>query len=77
MQSLDNGILADSYVLLLDSLDGINDGDGVNVVPDVVIRNQSSVIFEVTLPYRRLWRYTVLAHGCDQHPVTTTTNLSN
>ena len=42
----------------------------------VVIRNTSSIIFQLSLLYRRLWTYTVLAHGCDEHMVMDSTYLS-
>ena len=69
-------VLADSYAILLDSLDGVDDDDGLKVIPNM-IRSQNSIIgFQVTLPYRRLWNYTVLAHGCEQYPVISNTIFS-
>ena len=75
---MNNQVLADSYAILLDSLDGVNGDDGIKITPKVT-RNQmqnSILVFEVTLPYRRLWNYTVLPHGCEQQPVTSNTILS-
>ena len=75
---MNNQVLADSYAILLDSLDGVNGDDGIKITPKVT-RNQmqnSILVFEVTLPYRRLWNYTVLAHGYEQYPVTSNTILS-
>ena len=72
---MNNQVLADSYAILLDSLDDVNGDDGIKITPKVTrnhIQN-SILVFEVTLPYRRLWNYTVLAHGCEQHPVTSNT----
>ena len=27
-------------------------------------------VYELTLPFRRVWNYTLLAHGCEEHPIT-------
>ena len=76
---MNNQVLADSYaIILLDSLDGVNGDDRIKVTPKVT-RNQmqnSILVFQVTLPYKRLWNYTVLAHGCEQYPVMSNTILS-
>ena len=43
-----------------------------------VSKNENSVVMlEVLLPLRRLLNYTVLAYGCDEHPVMEATELSN
>ena len=76
---MDNQVVADLYAIILASLDGVNDDDGIKVTP-IVTRNQmqnSILVFQVALPYRRLWNYTVLAHGCDQHPVMSASSISN
>ena len=69
-------MLAGSYTILLNSLDGVNDGNGAKVTTSNVTANRRLVTVEVVLSYRRLWRYCVLAYGCDQRPVTSTTILS-
>ena len=76
LQSLENQILANSYAISLTSFDGERKDDGTKFVPSVEIENESSLLFQVSLPSRRLWNYTVLAHGCDKHPVMDTTFLS-
>ena len=70
-----------SYSLLLRSIDGHHDGFNENatlLVPTIAIRNERSILLEVMkkLSFRRLWNYTVLAYGCDEHPVTKTMELS-
>ena len=75
LQSLNNQILADSYVISLNSFDGEN--NGMELVPNIDSINESSVVFQFSLLYRRLWNYTVLALGCDEQPVTEATVLSN
>ena len=47
-------------------MDGQSEDDGAQLEPQVVMRNESFIIFQVSLLYRRLWTYTVLAHGCDE-----------
>lgn len=73
---MNSQVLADSYAILLDSLDGVDDDDGIKVTPNVTRSQNSNLVFQISLPYRRLWNYTVLAHGCEQHPVTSNTILS-
>ena len=58
----------------LTSLDGQCD-DEIKHLTNV--GNMTFVVFRVPLPFRRLWNYTVLAHGCDEHPLTNSTLLSN
>ena len=43
------------------------------------VRNGSSVVlnYKVSLPYRRLWNYTVLAYDCKEHTLLETNELSN
>ena len=41
------------------------------------VRNDTSVSLTVSLPYRRLWNYTVLAYDCEEHPLLETNELSN
>ena len=59
------------------SLDGQNDDETKHLISDMDIINMSLVIFRVSLPFRRLWNYTVLARGCTEHPLTNSTLLSN
>ena len=75
LQSLKNQILADSYVIYLNSLDGEN--NGMELVPNIDSINESSIVLQFSLLYRALWNYTVLAHGCHEQPVTEATVLSN
>ena len=63
--------------MLLEPLDDVNDDNVAKVTVSNVTINQSSVMIQVVLPYRRLLTYNVLAHGCDQHPVASTAALSN
>ena len=60
----------------LTSLDGQND-DGIKYLTKFNDIDTNLVMFRVPLPFRRLWTYTVLAHGCDEHPLTNSTLLSN
>ena len=75
LQSLKNQILADSYVIYLNSLDGEN--NGMEFVPNIDSINESSIVLQFSLLYRTLWNYTVLAHDCHEQPVTEATVLSN
>ena len=77
LQSLENLIHAESYAILLNSMDGQSDDDGALLVPRVVMRNESLIVFRVLLLFRRLWTYTVLAYDCDEHMVMGATHLSN
>ena len=43
----------------------------------ITVRNGSSVVLKVSLPYRRLWNYTVLAYDCEEHSLLETNELSN
>ena len=70
-------IYANSYVMSLTSLDDQNDGDGIKRLTNMVVKNTGVAMFQVPLPFRRLWNYILLAHGCDQHPLTKTAPLSN
>ena len=63
--------------MFLTALDGQNDGVEMKHLLNIVFRNASSVMFQVPLPFRRLWSYTVLACGCDEHPLMNATLLSN
>ena len=41
------------------------------MVPEAASESEGSVVFEVvSLPFRRLWSYTVFAHSCEEHPLT-------
>ena len=77
MQSLEKEVYAERYSLYLNSRNGQNSDDGTHLVPTIVMRNASSIILQVSLLYRRLWTYTVLAHGCNEHMVMGDTHLSN
>ena len=64
--------------MILNSLD---DGDTTHrgiLAPAVILRDGGLVTLEIHLflPFRRLWNYTVLAYGCEEHPITETTQLS-
>ena len=65
--------VSDSVHISLDPLDSHEENE-TSVMPMVV---KGINIYEVTLPYRRLWNYTLLAHGCEEHAITETTELSN
>ena len=67
-------MFAKSYSMSLTSLDGQCD-DEIKHLTNV--GNMTFIVFRVPLPFRRLWNYTVLAHGCDEHPLTNSTLLSN
>ena len=47
-------------------------------MPTVIMKSGRSIVLELaqSLPYRRLWNYTILAYGCEEHPITDTTELS-
>ena len=64
---------SDSVHISLDPLDSHEENE-TSVMPMVV---KGINIYEVILPYRRLWNYTLLAHGCEEHAITETTELSN
>ena len=64
---------SDSILVSLDQLDG-GDENKTLVMPMVV---RGINVYEVMLPFRRLWNFTLLAYGCEEHPVTETTELSN
>ena len=59
--------------MLLTSLDGQR--DETKHLSNV--ENMTLVVFQVPLPFRRLWNYTMLANGCDEHPLMNSTPLSN
>ena len=46
-------------------------------MPTTILKNGNSVMFEAFHPFRRRLNYTVLAYGCDEHPVMEATELSN
>ena len=64
---------SDSVHVLLDQLDD-SDENKTLVMPMVVIGIN---VYEVMLPFRRLWNYTLLAYGSEEHLLTETTELSN
>ena len=65
---------ADSYSLSLDPIG--NEDDDLLLIPTTAVTNDSSVILEVPLQFRKLWNCTVLAHDCEMHPVTAVLELS-
>ena len=72
-----NQISAEVYTVSLNSLDSQNVNESNFEL--ILTKNESdtSIVFDVVLPFRRLWTYTVLAYGCDEYPVMDTTYLSN
>ena len=58
----------------LRSLDG--EHGGMKLIPNIELKNKNSVVFQLSLLFRRLWIYTMLARGCEEHPVMKATNLS-
>lgn len=77
LQSQENQILPDSYAIYLKSLDSNNGNDGIKLVLSVMMEHERFIVFQVSLPLRRLWNYTVQAYGCNEHPLMETTLLSN
>ena len=67
-----NLVYAGLYSLLLVS----DHGNHSLLESTVATRNGSSVILQVSLPYRMLWNYTVLAYDCEEHPLSTNNELS-
>ena len=65
---------AASYSLSLNPLDDLEEES--LLMPTYVVRNGISVMLKVSLPYRRLWNYIVLAHGCEEHPLLEINELS-
>ena len=46
------------------------------MVPAAASESEGSVVLEVvSLPFRRLWNYTVFAQSCEEHPLTETMEL--
>ena len=75
MQSSEGHVYANSYAISLNSLDKDYDKE-TSFEQTILAVNETSVVFQLTLPFRQLWNYTVLALGCKQHPVTEMTLLS-
>ena len=75
MYSQESHIFLDSYVISLNALDKEKDKE-TDIEPTIFAVNESSMILQLPLPYRRLWNYTILAHGCKYHPITEMTTLS-
>ena len=65
--------VSDSVYVSLDPLDRKEENE--TLIMPMVVKGINT--YEVTLPYRRLWNYTLLAYGCKEHPITETTELSN
>ena len=66
---------AASYSLSLDPIDDHEDNDSL-VMNTTAVKNGTSLMLKVSLPYRRLWNCTVLAHECEEHVVVNATELS-
>ena len=75
LQQTVNQVDAVSYSLSLNPLDGFEEES--LLISTIAVKNGSSVVLTVSLPYRKLWTYTVLAHGCEEHPLLETNELSN
>ena len=67
------------YTISLTSLNNENENESdFELSLMMLMKNDTSILFDVVaLPFRRLWIYTILAYGCEQHPVTEATYLSN
>lgn len=66
---------AASYSLSLDPIDEHEENDSL-LMPTTDDINESLVILELPLSFRRLWNCTVLAYVCEDQPVTAITELS-
>ena len=64
-----------SYSLLLDPIDDHENSDSF-LMPTTAVKGETSLLLKVSLPYRRLWNCTVLAHACEEHVVVNATELS-
>ena len=64
-----------AYTLSLISLDGLEDMDSVETN---TARSDNLITLNIVpgLPPRRLWNSTVLAYGCQDHPVLSGVELS-
>ena len=69
-------VFAARHFLSLTPLDFVEENGSSLLVPADTTRNENSVKIETSLPFRRRFNCIVLAHGCDQHPVTETTEIS-
>ena len=69
-------MFAARHFLSLTPLDFVEENGSSLLVPTDTTRNGNSVKIETSLPFRRRFNCIVLAHGCDQHPVTETTEIS-
>ena len=63
----------DSVYVSLDLLDRHEENETL-IMPMVV---KGINICELTLQFRRMWNYTLLAYGCEEHPITEPAVLSN
>ena len=66
---------AASYSLSLNPLDDLEE-ESLLMSTYYVVRNGISIMLTASLPYRRIWNYTVLAQGCEEHPLLETNELS-
>ena len=75
---MNSWIIADSYFLTLNLLDDCDTTHKEVLAPVAVLRDGGSVTLEthLFLSFRRLWNYTILAYGCEEHPIIETTQLS-
>ena len=65
-----------SYSVLLVPNDGINEETAIHrAMIDEMDRNSVDLNLQ-PLPLRRRWNYTVIAYNCNQHPLTSTAELS-
>ena len=69
-------VFASRHFLSLIPLDFVEENGSSLLVLTDTTRNGNSVKIETSLPFRRRFNCIVLAHGCDQHPVTETTEIS-
>ena len=62
--------------MLLSPIDGVELGvnESSLLIP---VTNEDTVTLSTSLPFRRRFNYTVLAHGCEKHPVTDALEISN
>ena len=65
LQSLENWISAEVYTISLNSLasQNVNESNFELLLMKNVIESDISIVFDMVLPFRRLWTYTVLAYG--------------
>ena len=62
--------------MFLYPLDFAEENESSLIVPADTVLNGNSVTLDTSLPFRRRFNLTVLAHGCEEHPVTDTIEIS-